>query len=289
MSRIVYVNGQYMPHDFGMVHIDDRGYQFGDGIYEVVTVMGGCLIDQDWHLDRMDYSLAELRIKQPMSRAALKIIIKTMIRLNKIRDGLIYFQVTRGVMRRDHAIDTSLVPQLVMTAKALPRLKNQKIDAVKVITTADQRWRRRDIKTLQLLPNCLAKTEAEAASAYEAWMVDSDGYVTEGSSSNAWIVTKDKELITRPANHDILSGITRKAVMAFAAERQLKVIERPFTVAEAKAAAEAFVTSASSLVTPVGSIDGDLIGDGDKKGGAIATALRAVFYEQVVKMSHPDG
>ncbi len=283
MSRIAYVNGRYVPHDQAEVHIDDRGYQFGDGIYEVVSVINGKLADQDWHLDRMAYSLREMDIPMPMSRAALKIIIKNMIIMNRIKFGLVYFQVTRGVMRRDHAINTLLTPQLVMTAKTLPRLEQHEVNAVDVITVPDQRWQRRDIKTLQLLPNCMAKSKAVEAGAYEAWMVDSDGFITEGSSSNAWIVTKNGELITRPATYDILSGITRKSIMAIAASRNLKIVERPFTPAEVLDAAEAFMTSASSLVTPAKTLDGVNIADG--AAGPVATAMRHAYLDKVAEQA----
>ena len=279
MSRIAYVNGRYVPHKDAEVSIDDRGYQFGDGVYEVVTVVNGILADQDWHLDRLEFSLSELNIPMPISRDAFRIVIRNVIRMNMIRDGLIYFQVTRGVMRRDHAYTSALKPQLIMTAKpmVIPAADSDRV--VKVITVPDQRWQRRDIKTTQLLPNCMAKTKAVEAGAYEAWMVDQDGCVTEGSSSNAWIVTHDGELITRPATYDILSGITRKAVLAIAAKRNLKIVERPFTPDEAKAAAEAFLSSASSLVTPVGIIDDQPVNDG--KVGPVSMALRQAYFDHV--------
>ncbi len=279
MSRIAYVNGQYLPHDHAEIHIDDRGYQFGDGIYEVVSIMNGHLADQEWHLDRMEYSLSELNIPMPMTRAAMKIVIGNLIRMNKITNGLIYFQITRGVMRRDHAFNAMLKPQLVMTAKTLPRLSKQMIDPVKVITVPDQRWQRRDIKTLQLLPNCMAKTKAMENGAYEALMVDHDGLITEGSSSNAWIVTHEGELITRPATYDILSGITRKAILDIAAKRNLKIVERGFSVEEAQNAAEVFVSSATSLVTPVYMVDDVKIGNGDT--GPVALALRQAYFDHV--------
>ena len=279
MSRIAYVNGQYLPHDHAEIHIDDRGYQFGDGIYEVVSILNGKLADQDWHLDRMQYSLSEMNIPMPMSREALKIIIANLIRMNRISNGLIYFQVTRGVMRRDHAFNAMMTPQLVMTAKTLPKLTQHIIDPVKVITVPDQRWQRRDIKTLQLLPNCMAKTKAMEKGAYEALMVDHDGLITEGSSSNAWIVTDQGELITRPATYDILSGITRKAILEIAAKRNLKIIERGFSVDEAKNAAEVFVTSATSLVTPVSRVDDVQIGTGD--AGPVSVALRQSYFDHV--------
>ena len=275
MSRIAYVNGRYVPHKDAEVSIDDRGYQFGDGVYEVVTVVNGVLADQDWHLDRLEFSLGELNIPMPISRDAFRIVIRNVIRMNMIRNGLVYFQVTRGVMRRDHAYSSALTPQLIMTAKPMVIPAADSDRAVKVITVPDRRWQRRDIKTTQLLPNCMAKTKAVEAGAYEAWMVDQDGCVTEGSSSNAWIVTHDGELITRPATYDILSGITRKAVLAIAAKRNLKIVERPFTPDEAKAAAEAFLSSASSLVTPVGIIDDQPVNDG--KVGPVAMALACPF------------
>ena len=279
MSRIAYVNGRYVPHKDAEVSIDDRGYQFGDGVYEVVTVVNGILADQDWHLDRLEFSLGELNIPMPISRDAFRIVIRNVIRMNMIRNGLVYFQVTRGVMRRDHAYTSALTPQLIMTAKPMVIPAADSDRAVKVITVPDQRWQRRDIKTTQLLPNCMAKTKAVEAGAYEAWMVDQDGCVTEGSSSNAWIVTHDGELITRPATYDILSGITRKAVLAIAAKRNLKIVERPFTPDEAKAAAEAFLSSASSLVTPVGIIDDQPVNDG--KVGPVAMALRHAYFDHI--------
>lgn len=279
MSRIAYVNGRYVPHKDAEVSIDDRGYQFGDGVYEVVTVVNGVLADQDWHLDRLEFSLGELNIPMPISRDAFRIVIRNVIRMNMIRNGLVYFQVTRGVMRRDHAYSSALTPQLIMTAKPMVIPAADSDRAVKVITVPDQRWQRRDIKTTQLLPNCMAKTKAVEAGAYEAWMVDQDGCVTEGSSSNAWIVTHDGELITRPATYDILSGITRKAVLAIAAKRNLKIVERPFTPDEAKAAAEAFLSSASSLVTPVGIIDDQPVNDG--KVGPVAMALRHAYFDHI--------
>ena len=283
MSRIAYVNGRYVPHDQAEIHIDDRGYQFGDGIYEVVSVINGVLADQDWHLDRMAYSLMEMGIPMPMTRAAIKIIIKNMIIMNRIKYGLVYFQVTRGIMRRDHAINTMLKPQLVMTAKSLPRLEKLQVDPVDVITVPDQRWQRRDIKTLQLLPNCMAKSKAVEAGAYEAWMIDEDGFITEGASSNAWIVTKNGELITRPATYDILSGVTRKAILEIASLRNLKIVERPFTKDEALDAAEAFLTSATSVVTPVAHLDGQKIGDGTI--GAVSGAMRQAYFEKVANQA----
>ena len=279
MSRIAYINGRYVPHDQAKIHIDDRGYQFGDGIYEVVSVINGKLADQDWHLDRMAYSLGEMSISMPMSREAIKIIIKNMIIMNRIKYGLVYFQVTRGVMRRDHAITTMLKPQLVMTAKPLPQLEQHEVNPVAVITVPDQRWQRRDIKTLQLLPNCMAKSKAIEAGAYEAWMVDEDGFITEGTSSNAWIVSEAGELITHPATYEILSGVTRKAIFEIASLRNLKIVERPFRTEEAINASEAFLTSATSIVTPVASLNGWRIGDTGI--GPVSGAMRLAYFNKV--------
>jgi D-alanine transaminase len=281
MSRVAYVNGRYVPHKDAEVSIDDRGYQFGDGVYEVVSVINGVLADQEWHLDRLQFSLGELDIPMPISREAFHIVIRNIIRMNMISSGLIYFQVTRGVMRRDHAFNTALTPQLIMTAKPMNFPAGESDRAVNVITVEDQRWQRRDIKTTQLLPNCLAKTKAVEAGAYEAWMVDQDGFVTEGSSSNAWIVTHDGELVTRPATYDILSGITRMAVLEIAAQRNLKIVERPFTPDEAKAAAEAFISSASSLVTSVSKVDAAKVNDG--KAGPVAMALRRAYFDHIAR------
>ena len=279
MSRIAYVNGRYVPHDQAEIPIDDRGYQFGDGIYEVVSVINGNLADQEWHIDRMVYSLGQMNIPMPVTIEALKIIIKNMIIMNKVKYGLVYFQVTRGVMKRDHAINALLKPQLVITAKTLPKLKQQSIEPVDVITVPDQRWQRRDIKTIQLLPNCMAKSKAVEAGAYEAWMVDNEGFITEGASSNAWIVTKDGKLITRPATYEILSGITRKAILEIANQRNLEVVERPFTPEEVYEASEAFLTSATSVVTPVRSLNGKVISDGEV--GAVSAAMRIAYYEKI--------
>ena len=281
MSRIAYVNGRYVPHTDAEVHIDDRGYQFGDGVYEVVSVINGVLADEEWHLDRLAFSLGELAIPMPMSRPALKIIIRNIIRMNAVRFGLVYFQVTRGVMRRDHSINPLLAPQLIMTAKHLTFPEQDNLRAVKVVTVPDQRWQRRDIKTTQLLPNCMAKTKAVEAGAYEALMVDHDGYITEGSSSNAWMVTATGDLVTRPATYDILNGITRKAVLAIAAARNLKIVERAFTPDEVKNAAEVFITSASSLITPVGQVDDSTIGDGE--AGPVSLALRQAYFDHLTR------
>ena len=263
MARLAYVNGRYLPHRHAAVHIEDRGYQFGDGVYEVVTVAAGRMIDEDPHLDRLERSLSEIRIGMPMARRALQIVARELIGRNAMRNGLLYMQVTRGVAPRDHRFPVETRPSLVMTTKHIDIASQPKFkDGVNVITVADQRWARRDIKTIGLLPNCLAKQQAQEAGAYEAWQVDADGSVTEGTSSNAWIVTADGRLVTRHLGNEILHGVTRRTILAIAAKEGVKLEERPFDVAEACAAAEAFVTSATSFVTPVVRIDDTVVGDG---------------------------
>ena len=279
MSRIAYVNGQYLPHSAASVHIEDRGYQFADGVYEVITMINGHLHDCDGHLKRLARSLSELKMSSPVSELIMRMIISRLIRLNHLKNGTIYLQVTRGVARRDHkfpAADTR--PSLVMTVKHL-KLATQQPKGVKTITVADQRWARRDIKTVQLLPNCLAKQAAFEKGAYEAIMMMPDGSVSEGSSSNVWMVTKDDVIVTRPADSDILNGITRQAVYQLAEDRQMKVEERRFTEDELYQAKEVFLTSATSLVTSVTTINDTEIGEGIM--GEVAISLRANY------LSHP--
>lgn len=278
MARQAYVNGRYLPHRQAAVHIEDRGYQFGDGIYEVVTVAGGRMIDEDPHLDRLERSLSEILIAMPMSRHALRIVTRELLKRNGVRNGLLYMQVTRGVAPRDHKFPEAAKPSLVMTTKHIDFAGQAKFtEGVSVITVADQRWARRDIKTIGLLPNCLAKQQAHEAGAYEAWQVDADGTVTEGTSSNAWIVTSDGRLVTRHLGNEILHGVTRRTVLAISGEEGITLEERPFNVAEAGSAAEAFVTSATSFVTPVVRIDETVIGDGTP--GPLSRRLLAWYQD----------
>jgi D-alanine transaminase len=263
MPRYAYVNGRYVPHERATVHIEDRGYQFADGIYEVVPVAAGRLVDEAPHLDRLERSLSELRIAMPMTRRALELVSHELLRRNGLSSGLLYIQVTRGVAPRNHAFPAHVRPALVMTTKNIDFSRQSKFDdGVGVVTTPDLRWARRDIKTINLLPNCLAKQTAVEAGTYEAFQVDDSGNVTEGTSSNAWIVDQDGMLVTRNLSNDILHGVTRRTVLAIASEEGVKFEERQFTVAEALAANEAFVTSATSFVTPVIRIDGKPVGDG---------------------------
>jgi D-alanine transaminase len=279
MSRIAYVNGHYLPMRAAKVHVEDRGYQFGDGVYEVCEVRGGRLIDERRHLDRLKRSLAELRIRLPMSPAALGIVLREVIAKNRIGYGIVYLQVTRGVARRDHAFPApELRPSVVVTARALNSARNEALAAagIAVVSVPDNRWGRVDIKTIGLLPNVLARQAAIERGARDAWFVDEDGTVTEGASSNAWIVIQAGTIVTRPADDAILRGITRTVVLEAIKALGLAVEERAFTLEEAYAAREAFVTAASQIVLPVVRIDGHPIGDG--KPGPVATALRREFH-----------
>jgi len=276
MARYAYVNGRYVDHRQARVHIEDRGYQLADGVYEVVGVRDGRLIDEAPHIDRLDRSLRELRIAWPVSRAALSYIVRELMRRNRLRDGLVYIQVTRGVAWRDHAFPTTPIrPALVLTTKNTKRAEADPGPGIAVKSQPDIRWERCDIKTVALLPNVLAKQAAREVGAYEAWLVDRDGRVTEGASTNAWIVTHDDELVTRQTDTGILAGITRLTLKSLAKDLQLKVVERPFTLAEAKRAKEAFISSATSFVTPVVKIDGEPVGDG--KVGPTARRLREEY------------
>jgi D-alanine transaminase len=279
MSRIAYVNGRYRPHRDALIHVEDRGYQFADGVYEVCEVRGAHIVDERRHMARLTRSLGELRIGLPMPLAALSVVLHETVRRNRVRDGIVYLQVTRGVARRDHAFPApGTAPSVVVTARPLDAARAEKVaaDGIAVVTLQDNRWSRPDIKSVSLLPNILAKQAARDAGAREAWFVDAKGFVTEGASSNAWIVTRDGEVATRPIDNSILSGISRAVVLDAIAAQGLRLAERPFTVEEAKAAREAFVTAASQIVQPVVRIDGAVIGDG--RPGPVATALRREFH-----------
>jgi D-alanine transaminase len=279
MSRIAYVNGRYLPQRAAAVHVEDRGYQFSDGVYEVCEVRGGCMIDQRRHLARLKRSLQELRIEMPMSEAALAIVMRECIRRNRVRDGIIYLQITRGVAPRDHGFPPpGTRPSVVVTAHGIDVAGNERIaaDGIAVITVPDNRWQRVDIKSISLLPNVLAKQAAREKGAKEAWFVDGAGHVTEGSSSNAWIVTRSGKVVTRPADNGILRGITRTVLIGVIRAQGLEFEERPFTVEEAYGAREAFLTSASQIVMPVVRIDDRPVGNGAP--GSVATALRAEFH-----------
>jgi D-alanine transaminase len=279
MSRIAYVNGRYVPMRDAVVHVEDRGYQLGDGVYEVCEVRGGVPIDRRRHLARLKRSLDELRIRMPMSEAALGAVLREVIARNRIGYGTVYMQITRGVARRDHAFPIPEVrPSLVVTARSLNRTRNEALAAsgVAVVSVPDNRWGRVDIKTIGLLPNVLARQAAIERGAREAWLIAKDGTVTEGASSNAWIVTSAGSVVTHPADHAILRGITRTVLFEAIKAQGLAIEERPFTLQEAHDAREAFLTSASQIVMPVVSIDGRPVGDG--KPGPISVALRQEFH-----------
>ena len=281
MSRTAYVNGRYLALTQARVSVEDRGYQFADGVYEVWSVFAGRLADSEGHFTRLKRSLGELRIAEPMSRAALSAVLGEVARRNRLRDGLVYLQVTRGVAPRDHAFPSPAVkPAVVITAKPvdLAAAQARAERGVCVITTPEVRWARCDIKTVGLLPNALAKQAAREAGAYEAWFVDGEGMVTEGASTNAWIVTCDGVLVTRDTGANILRGVTRSAVAELAAELQLRVEERAFSVAEAQAAPEAFVTAATAFVMPVVAIDGAPVGQGAP--GPVALRLRSLYLQR---------
>jgi D-alanine transaminase len=281
MGRIAYVNGRFVPHGEAMVHIEDRGYQFADAVYEVWALFEGKLADAEGHFERLERSLGEISIDMPMSRRALTLVLKEAARKNRVREGLVYLQVSRGVAPRDHAFPkTPVAPSVVITVNAVDRDASEARAAkgVGVVTTPENRWGRCDIKTVGLLPNALAKQKARAAGAAEAWFVDELGFVTEGASSNAWIVDRDGRLRTRDTNANILRGITRRTLMTVIADEGLQVDERPFTPAEACAAREAFITGAGTLVLPVVSVDGKPVGEG--KPGPLATKLRRLYIER---------
>ena len=279
-GRIAYVDGRYLPHAGAAVHIEDRGLQFADAIYEVCSVNDGLLLDEVGHLDRLERSLRELAIPMPMGRGALMVVMREVMRRNRLKDGLIYLQVTRGAYRRDHAIPSFAKPSLIITARSIdPKsYDKRRAEGISVVTLKDIRWGRCDIKTTGLLPNVLAKTQARKGGAYEAWLVDEKGFVTEGASTNAWIVTKNDVLVTRDLKANILAGVTRKGVLAALSHHGINAIEeRAFTLKEASDASEAFITSASGGVIPVVRIDGHTIGAG--KPGPMAARVHSLYRE----------
>ncbi|HSZ51790.1 MAG TPA: D-amino-acid transaminase [Caulobacteraceae bacterium] len=280
MGRIAYVNGRYAPHAEAFVHIEDRGFQFADSVYEVWAVFGGQLADERGHFERLARSLGELRIPIPMSEAALKSIIRRVVRLNQVSDGLAYLQVTRGVAPRDHPFPNPAPrPTVVVTAKSVDMNASEAraTRGVAVITTPETRWARCDIKTTGLLPNVLAKQAAREAGAVEAWFVDELGLVTEGGSSNAWIIDSNGVLRTRDIQSNILRGVTRRSLLGVAKSLGIPFEERGFSVEEAKSAREAFITGAGSLVLPVIRIDETSIGVGAP--GPVAKRLRQLYIE----------
>jgi D-alanine transaminase len=263
VPRQSYVNGLYVPHDSAAVHIEDRGYQFADGVYEVIAVNRGAIVDEGPHMERLFRSLAEMRMAAPASAASIHVILHEVLRRNRIRDGAVYLQISRGVAPRNHAWPVDIKPAMVVTARALSWPQSiADVTAIEILAVPDQRWGRPDIKTVALLPNALARMQADAAGAADAWMVDGDGMVTEGTSANAWIVTEAGDLVTRQLSRAILAGVTRRAILEFSGTKDLAITARAFSLEEAKAAREAFQTSTTALVKPVTKIDDTVIGDG---------------------------
>ena len=279
MARVAYVNGRFMPHYAARVHVEDRGFQFADGVYEVVAVQGGRLVDEDGHLNRLDRSLGEVAMAWPLERRVLMLLIRQMIRRNRLTDGLVYIQITRGAAPRDFKFPPpGTRPTLVMTARRSTLDPRRHMDeGIAVITIPDIRWKRRDIKSVSLLPQVLGKQKATAAGAFEAWQVDDDGLVTEGCSSNAWIVTEDGVLATRAPTSAILNGITRQSVLRLAEANGIAFEQRAFAVEEAYAAREAFITSATNYITPVTRIDNRPIADG--RPGLLGRQLRQAYLD----------
>ncbi|WGH79832.1 D-amino-acid transaminase [Jannaschia ovalis] len=276
--RTVYVNGAYVPEDEAKISVFDRGFLFADGVYEVTSVLDGKLIDFAGHAARLKRSLSELEMESPVSEDDLLEIHRHLVRVNEIDEGLVYLQVTRGAADRDFAYPAEARPSLVLFTQAKPGLADAPAakKGMRVISIPDRRWGRRDIKTVQLLYPSMGKMMARAAGADDAWMVE-EGAVTEGTSNNAYIV-KGNTIVTRHLGEEILHGITRAAVLRMAAEAQMKVEERSFTIAEAQDADEAFVTSASTFVMPVVEIDGEPVGAGAP--GPVAARLREIYLDE---------
>jgi D-alanine transaminase len=282
MSKIAYVNGRYLPQPDASVNIEDRGYQFGDGIYEVVHLYDGRYVDEDLHLARLERSLREIALPMPMSRAALSMVLREVARRNRVTEGLLYMQVTRGVARRDHAFPSKPVPPaLVVTVKRIAAYPTD-IDkwASSCITLPDLRWARRDIKSVNLLPNCLARQAAREQGAIEAILYDeATGMVTEGAATTFWIVDEQGAIRTRYLDHVILPGCTRGALMAELRQAGIAYDEREFSIEDVKRAREAFITSATSFVKPITKIDGAPVGDG--KVGPVVRRLFEIFARHV--------
>ncbi len=280
MSRIAYVNGSFVAEGEAKISIFDRGFLFADGVYEVTPVVNSKLVDYDAHVERLTRSLGELKMAWPCTVAELRTMHEELIARNTLVEGIIYMQVTRGVADRMFNFPKDIKSSLVAFPQVVKLIDNPNSrTGVKVITTPDLRWARRDIKTVMLLAPVLGKEEAYQQGAYEAWMVE-DGYVTEGTSSNAYIV-KGNKIITRPITNSILNGCTRRALFRMAKEHQVEIEERLFTPEEAYAADEAFLTSASQFVMPITEIDGKRIGGGQP--GPVVRKMRELFLEEVQK------
>jgi D-alanine transaminase len=281
MSRIVYLNGVYVPEEKAKVSVFDRAFLFGDGVYEVTAVLDRKLVDFQSHLARLDRSLKEIALTAPLSHAELRRLHKELVARNNVIEGIVYLEISRGAAERDFAYPEDARPTVVAFTQSRPLIENPyATTGVKVITIPDLRWKRRDIKSTAMLAQAMGKQEAKLKGAYEAWMVE-DGFVTEGTSSSAFILDAQGVVRTQPLGHHILPGVTRRAVLRLAALEGISLEERPFTVAEALAAREAFMTAASALVLPIVEIDGIPIGDG--KPGGIARTFRSLYVEEARK------
>jgi D-alanine transaminase len=279
VAALAYINGVYKPIAEPALQVIDRGFQFADAVYEVWSVRDGLFLDEEGHFERLARSLRELQIKAPMAQTALRVVLRQTARLNRVRNGLVYLQVSRGAAKRDHAFPpASTAPTMVVTATRLdPKaLAERARKGVSVITAPDIRWGRCDIKTVGLLPNALARQAAKEQGAQEALLVDRDGFITEASASNFWCVAADGEVATPPLSPAILHGVTRATILRLAMELGLRVAERPVRLAEALDAREAFITSATAAATPVIAIDGRPIADGAP--GPVAKALRDAYF-----------
>jgi D-alanine transaminase len=283
-GRVAYVDGRYVRHGEAAVHVEDRGLQFADAVYEVVGVAGGKLTDEAPHIERLERSLREIGMAMPVTPSALRAILREVVRKNRLKDGIVYLQVTRGAATRDHAIPKSIVPTLIVTAKRVspPTVEARRMNGIAVVTVPENRWARCDIKSTGLLPNVLAKSTAREKGGYEAWFVDADAFVTEGSSTNAWIVDSAGRAVTRSLADNILPGVTRALVFEAAREAGIEIAERPFTLEEAYAATEAFVTSATGGVMPVVTIDGRTIGEGIP--GPVAAKMQSLYAGLSLRM-----
>jgi D-alanine transaminase len=281
MSRIVHVNGSFLPEEDAKISVFDRAFLFADGVYEVTAVLAGRPLDLDGHLRRLDRSLAEMQIDPPLTHAQWRALHAELIARNGVDEGIVYLEVTRGVADRDFLFPESAKPTVVAFTQKRPLLDNPYAKSgVKVITIPDLRWKRRDIKSTSLLAQTMGKQQAKERGAYEAWMVE-DGFVTEGTSSTAFILDASGRVRTQPLGHHILPGVTRRAVLRLAESRGLTVEERPFTVAEALAAKEAFMSAASAFVLPVVEIDGVAVGDG--RPGPVAQEFRRLYIEEAMR------
>ena len=277
MSRIAYIDGCYQPLNEPAVMVEDRGYQFADGVYEVCAIRNGHLMDEIEHLERLDYSLSELNIPLPMARGALQIVMRETVRRNRVRNGILYIQVSRGVAPREHSYGDDVRPVITVTARPTDPAKRQYVldHGIEVITVPDQRWARCDIKSISLLPNVLARQAARNAKVQEAWQIDTNGLVTEGGATNAWIVDAQGRLRTRPAANDILNGIIRQVLIGLVADMDIEFVEEAFSLDDALEAQECFSTASTLAVFPVISIDGKQIGSG--KPGPVSLALAEAY------------